>query len=372
MISGKRVKTIRRTITDSRISRLREALKGIRSLLILSHNNPDPDAIAAMWGLKRLLETVSNLQIRLAYSGIMGRAENRALIASLGIQLERVEEMHQTVDGVFLVDCQPGGGNVTLPAETIVLGVIDHHPRQQTLRGIPFVDVRTSFGSCIALLWEYWLEAGIAPDRLTKTLFYYAIRSETQELGREAGHKDRKLFRMLAPSVDWELMHRIIHAPVPRSYYVTFKMALEHSRLYKDALFADAGELPIPDAAAEIADWLLRLDEVKWALACGSYRGRLLFSLRTWTLDSHCGTMSQQIVRDWGTAGGHGLMAGGQIIFPHHHGYDRAGAVRELERRFLEVVNYSDVTPLSDPFAIIPGGLSISSKPDAEPNSLSG
>jgi nanoRNase/pAp phosphatase (c-di-AMP/oligoRNAs hydrolase) len=255
------------------------------------------------------------------------------------------------------VDCQPEAGNVTLPQGLLPTAVLDHHPRTPEIKGVPFVDIRESFGSCTALVYEYFRERGIEPDRLTATLFYYAIRSETQELGREASVHDRRLFRRLAHLVDWELLHRVVHAPVPRSYYVTFKVALERARLYKDALFADAGELPIPDAAAEIADWLLRLDEVKWALACGTFRGKLHFSLRSVVLGAHCGDSSQKIVAGWGTAGGHGTMAGGQVKLSSTS-YDRRAAIRELERRYVAVMGYQGISPTADPFAIVAGALS--------------
>jgi len=348
----------RRLASSERLRRFRAALSGRRRPLILSHNNPDPDALASCWGIKLLVEMEEDVEATVCYSGLLGRAENRAMIRALDLHLHRLEEIDPThFDSLVLVDCQPGAGNVTAPVGIAPLVVIDHHPRSKGLKGIPFVDVRATFGSCIALIYEYLAEAGLQFDCATSTAFYYAIRSDTQELGREAGASDRRLFRKLTSKVDWRLLHRIVHAPAPRSYYVTFKVALENARLYRDALFADAGELPIPDAAAEIADWLLRLDEVNWALACGTYRGKLHFSLRSLILGAHCGALSQQIVAGWGSAGGHGLMAGGQVRFSEPS-YDRAEALAELERRFVRTMGYEEIPPIADPFAVIPGELS--------------
>jgi len=309
-----------------------------------------------MWG---------EADVSLAYSGLLGRAENRELVRVVtashdgeqGESFRRLEDLHGSFDGLILVDSQPGGGNVSLLEGCRIVAVLDHHPRGLHLRGIPFVDVRTHFGSCVALVAGYWQEAGLIPDSLAATIFYYAIKSETQELGREASRHDRGLFRQLAQLVNWELLHRIVHAPVPRSYYVAFKVALERARLYGDVLFADAGELPIPDAAAEIADWLLRLDEVRWALACGTYRGRLIFSLRTLVIGAHCGEISQRIMAEWGSAGGHGMMAGGQVMLGASCCYDRDAALAEIEKRYLIEMGQSGTTPIADPFAVIVGEL---------------
>jgi len=355
--SNNAVLTIRHQAIQRRVEKLFKAIEGLSNFLVLTHNNPDPDAIASAWGVSKLLRSEPNLHVSIGYGGLLGRSENRALVKALGEPFLKVEEIRPgRFDGLIVVDSQPGGGNVTLPKGLEPVVVFDHHPRVRNLRGIPLLDVRTSFGSCAALIYEYLQARQIELDRLTATCFYYAIRSETQELGREASRHDLQLFRKLTHSVDWALLHRIAHAPVPRGYFVTFKAALERARLYGDAVFADAGELPIPDAAAEIADWLLRLDEVNWVIACGTYRGRLHFSLRTFVLGTHCGTLAQRIVEGWGYAGGHGLMAGGQV-FLSDRAYDRDEAISELERRFLDVMGYSDVSPAHDPFAVIPGGI---------------
>jgi len=361
---------------SSRLLRLNRALGSRRQLLILSHNNPDPDAIASAWALKKVLEASDDKSITLGYSGLLGRSENRAIARSLEVPFRRIDDPSSAKqagrsddrsdcvvssevppEALILVDCQPGSGNVSLPPDLPILAVVDHHPRQRFDRVVPYTDRGPSFGSCIALVFEYFKEAHLEPDALTATISYYAIRTETQELGREADRHDRALFRRLAHLVDWELHHRIAHAPVPRSYYSTFKVALERARLYDDALFADAGELPIPDAAAEIADWLLRLDEVNWALCWGTYKVRLLFSLRSRLIGARCGERAARIVEGWGTAGGHGSMAGGQVVLSTG-AYDRAASLIELEARYLRVMNCEDVLPVRDPFAVIPGGLS--------------
>jgi len=358
------VGTTRKNIThheqaiQNRLQKFFETVKARSRVLVLAHNNPDPDAIASAWGVSKLIRSQPDVEVTIGYAGLLGRSENRALIKALGEPLIKVDEIEPGhFDGLVVVDSQPGGGNVTLPQGLTPTAVFDHHPRVRSLRGIPFIDIRTSFGSCAALIYEYLQARGLELDGVTATCFYYAIRSETQELGREASSHDRQLFRKLTHTVDWELLHRIAHAPVPRGYFSTFKVGLERAKLYDDAIFADVGELSIPDAAAEIADWLLRLDEVKWALACGTYRGRLHFSLRTLVLGSHCGSLSQKIIEGWGAAGGHGLMAGGQV-FLSNRSYDREQAIAELENRFLKVMGYTDVPPIQDPFAVIPGGLS--------------
>ncbi|MGB3862231.1 MAG: hypothetical protein WA915_09095 [Candidatus Aminicenantaceae bacterium] len=58
-----------------------------KRVLILPHDNPDPDAIASAWGLSYLLKKKLGLASTIAYSGLIGRTENRELVRELKIPL---------------------------------------------------------------------------------------------------------------------------------------------------------------------------------------------------------------------------------------------------------------------------------------------
>ncbi len=65
------------------LKRMRDALGGHRKVLILPHSDPDPDAIASACALSRLIEQKLKVKCRLAYRGIIGRAENIACVKVL-------------------------------------------------------------------------------------------------------------------------------------------------------------------------------------------------------------------------------------------------------------------------------------------------
>nr|HPJ07781.1 phosphoesterase [Deltaproteobacteria bacterium] len=58
----------RQELTD----RLLKPLKGKRKVLIVAHENPDPDSIAAAFGLKYLFRKAAGVTSVIAYSGIIG------------------------------------------------------------------------------------------------------------------------------------------------------------------------------------------------------------------------------------------------------------------------------------------------------------
>jgi nanoRNase/pAp phosphatase (c-di-AMP/oligoRNAs hydrolase) len=68
-------------------------LNGRTSMLIYTHDNPDPDALAAGLGLRHLVEKEIGAVVTLAHGGIVGRAQNRAMVENLKIPLTPVERV---------------------------------------------------------------------------------------------------------------------------------------------------------------------------------------------------------------------------------------------------------------------------------------
>jgi hypothetical protein len=70
--------------------------------------------------------------------------------------------------------------------------------------------------------------------------------------------------------------------------------------------------VPYPDAVAEVADFLLRLETTKWSMCLAPYGGFLYVSLRTNNPDAAAGLFLASFLPS-GMAGGHGMSAGGRI-----------------------------------------------------------
>jgi len=58
-------------------------------LLILTHDFPDPDALASAYGLQHLAQSVFGLSARIAYCGEIGRMENKTMVRLLRIPARR-------------------------------------------------------------------------------------------------------------------------------------------------------------------------------------------------------------------------------------------------------------------------------------------
>ncbi|MBD3337403.1 MAG: phosphoesterase, partial [Candidatus Eisenbacteria bacterium] len=215
------------------LSQIRKWVEDAGRILVLTHDNPDPDALASAWALRRVFQRMGCRNVQTAYSGIVGRAENRFMIDILRIPIEPAADKHwERADTVALVDCQPGAGNVSLPRKApAVRFVLDHHPLRQTTRRIDYYDVRPEVGATATMAAEYLERVGVRLDRRLATALFHAIRTETQNLGREASRTDARQFSRLFPLVDNQALSRIEMAPIPRAYFSMMNHAINGTRI---------------------------------------------------------------------------------------------------------------------------------------------
>jgi len=318
--------------------RLCETLADVRRLLIITHDNPDPDCLASGWVLRHIVRRRLELEATLAYEGVVGRAENRAMVSLLRIPIQRLRDLKlERFDAALLVDTQPRTGNNSLPPGLEVRAVVDHHPVRAATRRVAFRDVRPEYGATASIATEYLICSGLPIAPRLATGLFYAIRSETQNLGREGTSADLRAFLTLFPKVDNHMISRIEQAPVSRHYLALLEGAFRATRIYDDVSITRLERMPYPDVPAELADLLLRVDRVRWSLVMGSFRGDLYLSLRTERVRVNAARKLAEIVGDLGRTGGHGKMAGGRIEV-RKTGRPAQRILGDLARRAREVL----------------------------------
>src|SRR5215471_18329048 len=123
--SGINGKVIAARRSDRFLAGLRDAV----SVTFVSHVHPDPDSLGSMLGLAHLVETCLDKPTRLVRDGLISRAENRAMVELLDVDLEPLEEVTWNEGEVLvMVDSQPNTGRHTFGAgATPLYAVIDHH-----------------------------------------------------------------------------------------------------------------------------------------------------------------------------------------------------------------------------------------------------
>ncbi len=307
---------------NNRLRILEDVVKRKRKILIVIHDNPDPDALASAFGFKYLLQSMWRISSVISYGGIIGRAENRAMIKLLNIDLVPFQKIHlKDFSFTALIDTQPGSGNNSLPSTCIPDMIIDHHiPVYEKSKHAAFSDIRTDYGSTSTIITEYLNSAGIlGNNKKVATALLYGIKSDTRDLGRETGAKDMTAYLKLFPLALIKVLSRIEHPKLSRSYFGVVSRAINRSLIYKDVVIADLGKVESADNLAEMADFLIRVDDVKWALCIGEYDSNLYFSMRTMFRKANAGLLAQKMARRNGSGGGHSMIAGGRISYPESY-----------------------------------------------------
>lgn len=283
-------------------------------LIILPHDNPDPDALASAAALKYLARHLLDRDSIIAVAGLVGRAENRAMLRYLNIGLVPVAEVAlddpQAI--VALVDTQPGRRNNSLPARVIPAIVIDHHPAYAPTDGVAFSDLREDYGATSSILTEYLMDPRIVVEGKIATALFYGIMAETQDLGREESPADLEACHFLYPYTNKRRLAKIENARVPREYFRVFCDAMQAATVYDRVVVSVLDDVRYPDMVAEVADFLLRLEDVEWSAAIAYYDGGLYVSLRTTQRDANAGETLRGVIGS-DHAGGHDMIAGGRI-----------------------------------------------------------
>jgi nanoRNase/pAp phosphatase (c-di-AMP/oligoRNAs hydrolase) len=322
--------------SDFNLERALAALAGRKSLLVYTHDNPDPDALAAALGLQRLAQHELGVDVTLAYGGIVGRAQNRAMVDNLKMDLRQIERVDPgAFDTIALVDSQPETGNNSLPPGHRIDIVIDHHPLRPDSARAAWCDIRPELGATSTIIFEYLRSRAVPMDPLLATAFFFALRTETRDLGRESTEAERRAYLALVPLVDHALLYRMTHPKVPRAHFAALDRALRSAQVFGDLVAVNLGALGYPDLVAEIADLLLSYEGARFVLCMGQYEDSPYLSLRTEADNARAGSVMRQVVAQDGAAGGHGTMAGARLYAKVDSDEALAAAFDEIVKRLL-------------------------------------
>lgn len=328
-------------------------LEGSGSVVIMSHDHPDPDGIASAAALRYILDELSTARITLAYGGVIGRAENRALIKNLKIKLTPLDRLDMTKQRSFiLVDTQPGTGNNSLPDSVTPVAVIDHHRIRKRTKKSPFYDVRDGYGASSTIVAEYLFQSGLPVRSNIATALIYGITSETQDLGRRAIQADVDAYSMLFPKANKKLLSQIERQRVSKEYFKFLGRAIERAYVYRNAICSLLGEVPVPDIIPQMADLLIHLERMTWAIALGFFGDQLYLSIRTTNTKAKAGRLAEKLVEGGhGTAGGHDMLAAGQIRVGQE---ERTQVEQAVLERFMKLIGYAEFGGLSSLSPLVP------------------
>jgi nanoRNase/pAp phosphatase (c-di-AMP/oligoRNAs hydrolase) len=298
-------------------ARTRQGLKDLRNLVeaskkieVIIYGNPDPDALASGWALKILLET-DERPVTITYTGTVGRPENASMIRHLGIPVQpAVEKAGDGAALVALVDAQPQFfRDFQLPRCDIV---IDHHPVHLE-QNVPFADIRPDYAAASSIMTEYLRAANINLTKKLASALYYGIKVDSRRFISDLHPCDIEALRWLSAKADPDIVSRIEFSQFSREALDYFSIALVRRRLVRGVMFTHVGPVPVTDVCVQVADFLIRVETVEWALVTGVVGHTLVIVFRNDGLHKDAGHVARAAFGRYGSAGGHKAMGRAEV-----------------------------------------------------------
>ncbi|MDD1705906.1 MAG: DHH family phosphoesterase [Methanoregulaceae archaeon] len=287
------------------------------TLGIITHKNPDPDAISSALALSVIAKNANpnRLVCRIFYDGIIGHQANRTLVNLLEIKMEKMDPPAlQECTYLALVDSPAPGVNNSLPPRTRVHIVIDHHHDTRLAdSGIPFVDSRPGLGATASILSQYLQELDIAVDKRVATGLLYGIRSDTRDFSRNVTPQDLNNAAFLLPLTDGALLDQIMSPSLSEETIDILGIAIAHRKIQSGYLFSNVGYVRNRDALPQAADLLITLEGVNTVLVYGISDEAIIISARNRDVRIHIGNVLKEAFGNIGDAGGHPSMAAATI-----------------------------------------------------------
>ena len=292
--------------TKRRVFELLKIMEGAKRVLILTHNNPDPDSLASALALRALLGR-NNRTATIGYLGhVIHRPENRQMVELLEIDARRLRPKDlDTFDRICLVDCQPAYFNPAYFERELPRcdAVFDHHPEIPGYK-IPFTEVRTNEGSTSTILTKFLRASDVEVSERLATALLYAIKTDTFFM-RDAAEDDVESFTYLYPMANHNLIRRMEKPEIDSDQLLKFGEAIRKHVLFDKAFFCYAGEGIREDMIARLADFGLQTRGIEWSCAFGFEEDILVLSLRNVGYVKGAGRILRKLYNGIGSAGGH-------------------------------------------------------------------
>src|SRR4029453_14663398 len=294
-----------RSLTRLKVQQYQRFLSDADRVLILLHNDPDPDALASGLALRNVLRRNKQTAVIAAFHGVT-RPENLRMMNLLDIHVEIVTaDQLDHFDRITMVDVQPHYFGGTMDRVDLV---IDHHPEQPGYTAV-YKDIRADYGSASTILTEHLRAVDVNISERTATAMLYAIKSDTLFFNRSTNRVDLEAFSYLYPLADAALIRKMEGAEITLERLDYVLKAYRSGTLADQVFCAFLGVSPREDFIPYVADFYLQLEDVKWTIIAGIVGATLVVSVRNLGYSRNAGEFVKRWFADIGSAGGHRAMA---------------------------------------------------------------
>ncbi len=296
----------------SRAAALASVLADTDSLVIVCHDNPDPDCLASALALETIAldEDVGDVQI--TYGGDISHQQNRAFVQMLDVDLKPLSETTiATDDRIGFVDHARPGANTELDRCVEPDIVIDHHPNPPI--DALFEDVRVEYGATVTIFIEYLAALDIELTTRLASALLFALHRERLDFLRNPTRREYEAALAVYPDADLATLEQLYGSAFSTATIDAIGRAIASRVQQNSTLVATVGKTTETDALPQAADYLLNVEGIDTVLTFGIVDDAIRLSARSIDPQVHIGNVLQAAFDDLGSVGGHHDMAGGRI-----------------------------------------------------------
>ncbi len=289
--------------TELSVREIRYVHRNAKKLLILIHNQPDPDAIASALALRTLLKRNKKTAI-IGYLGErISRPENVAMVELMGIDIRVIStEDIKTFDSIALVDVQP---SYFAGVVTDIDSVIDHHPNVVECHA-KFTEISSEEGATATIMTRFLRAAQVEISKKLSTALLYGIKTDTMTLNRGADFDDLEAFTYLYNQADLSLLRKIESKNIYPEEVKCYGEALSMHWIKDKIIFMNLGKIEKEHLIAQLADMGIKVEGVEWSVAFGIISGtHIVISVRNTGSVQSAGRLLFELFDQIGSAGGH-------------------------------------------------------------------
>jgi len=215
-------------------------------------------------------------------------------------------------------------------------------------REVPFADIRPGYLAASSILTEYLRAAKVRPAERLASALYYGIKTDTRHFMSDLSPWDVEAIRWLRGHANRDIVKRIEFSQFSREALDYFSIALVKRRFVKGVMFTHLGPVPFSDVCVQVADFLIRVERVEWALVTGIVGETLVIVFRNDGMKKDAGTLARSAFGEIGSAGGHKSMGRAEIpamnlpeglLITDNAGIERfvLGSLGEVNRAFSHI-----------------------------------
>ncbi len=293
----------------NKYSRLLEVVRASDTLGILI--NADPDSMASAMALKRIFWKKARRVLVYRINSIK-RADNLAFVKFLTVDHKHIRYMKRsTIKKWALVDSQPQHHKLFMEQEYDI--IIDHHPITDPIQA-DFLDIRQDYGANSSIMTEYLKAGKIKPSPRLATALFYGIKTDTHNFVTASIPYDLEAFKYLYRFTNLRILKKIESSELTRGMLARYRQAMERLIFIRDIAFVHMERVDNPDLLVLIADFFMKIAEIRWSIVSGVYKKNLIVIFRNASFHGDVGKTARKIFGRWqGSAGGHRNAARAEI-----------------------------------------------------------